>query len=75
MLEQPQLVGLLPLMPLTKNGQNRETLERLIQKMEQAGTWNKDTLLGQNSREPSVGKCSGRRSPKRVRMSNFHSMV
>jgi predicted transposase YdaD len=44
MFEQPQLVGLLPLLPLTKNGQNRETVERLIQKMEQAGTLNEDTL-------------------------------
>ena len=28
--EQPQFVGLLPLQPLTKNGQNLETVERML---------------------------------------------
>jgi hypothetical protein len=35
-LEQPQLAGLLPLLPLTKNGQNRETFKRMIRAMYQA---------------------------------------
>jgi len=35
--EQPQLAGLLPFLPLTKNGQNFQTVERMIDKMEQAG--------------------------------------
>jgi predicted transposase YdaD len=35
--EQPQLTWLLPLLPLTKDGQNLETVERMIRKMEQAG--------------------------------------
>lgn len=45
MFEQPESVGLLPLLPLTKNGQNRETVERMIRKMKQAGTWNENTLM------------------------------
>ncbi len=36
-LEQPHLTGLLPLLPLTKNGQNRETVDRMMHEMEQAG--------------------------------------
>jgi predicted transposase YdaD len=35
--EQPYLTGLLPLLPLTKNGQNRETVERMLRDMELAG--------------------------------------
>jgi hypothetical protein len=35
--EQPQFVGLLPLLPLTKNGQNRETVERMLRDIERAG--------------------------------------
>jgi hypothetical protein len=38
--EQPQLAGLLPLLPLTKDGQNREIVERMIREMEQAGKQN-----------------------------------
>src|SRR5216110_204438 len=37
LFEQPQLAGLLPLLPLTKGGQNRETVNRMIDKMMQAG--------------------------------------
>ena len=43
MSERPPLAGLLPLLPLTKGGQNRETVERMIHKMQLAGTWNEDT--------------------------------
>jgi hypothetical protein len=32
-LEQPQFFGLLPLLPLTKNGQNRETVDRMLHKI------------------------------------------
>ncbi len=32
-IEQPQFVGLLPLLPLTKNGQNRETVDRMLHKI------------------------------------------
>ena len=39
MFEQPQLAGLLPLLPLTKHGQNLETVERMVDKMEQAGMY------------------------------------
>jgi hypothetical protein len=35
--EEPSLTGLLPLLPLTKNGQNRETVERMLRDMELAG--------------------------------------
>jgi hypothetical protein len=35
--EQPELVGLLPLLPLTKGGKNRETVERMIDGLEKAG--------------------------------------
>jgi predicted transposase YdaD len=38
--EEPQLTGLLPLLPLTKNGQNRETVERMIREMRLAGKQN-----------------------------------
>ena len=48
--EQPQLVGLLPLLPLTKDGQNRETVDRMIDKMERAGKknilWVAKTIAG-----------------------------
>ena len=37
MVEQPQLAGLLPLLPLAKDGQNRETVERMISEMRRAG--------------------------------------
>jgi hypothetical protein len=33
--EQPRFVGLLPLLPLTKDGQNRETVDRMLRKMEE----------------------------------------
>ena len=36
-LEQPELVGLLPLLPLTKGGQKRETFERMMEGLEKAG--------------------------------------
>jgi hypothetical protein len=36
-LEQPALVGLLPLLPLTKGGKRRETVERMIKCLEKAG--------------------------------------
>jgi hypothetical protein len=35
--EQQELVGLLPLLPLTKDGKNRETVERMIDGLEKAG--------------------------------------
>jgi predicted transposase YdaD len=35
--EQPHLTGLLPLLPLTKNGQSFETVERMFHKMKLAG--------------------------------------
>ena len=35
-LEQPQFVNLLPLLPLTKNGQNRETVDRMLSKIRAA---------------------------------------
>jgi predicted transposase YdaD len=35
--EQPQLTGLLPLLPLTKNGQNRDTVDRMINALYQSG--------------------------------------
>jgi predicted transposase YdaD len=48
--EQPELVGLLPLLPLAKNGQNRQTVERTIHKIEQAGKkemlWLVETVAG-----------------------------
>ncbi len=36
-LEQPHLTGLLPLLPLTKNGRNHEIVDRMMHKMKQAG--------------------------------------
>src|SRR5690348_10311201 len=36
-LEQPKLVGLLPLLPLTKGGKKRETVDRMIEGLMQAG--------------------------------------
>jgi hypothetical protein len=36
-LEQQELVGLLPLLPLTKGGKKRETVERMITGLEKAG--------------------------------------
>jgi predicted transposase YdaD len=37
-IEQPGLFGLLPLLPLTKGGRNRETVLRMINKLKQGGT-------------------------------------
>lgn len=37
-LEQPELFGLLPLLPLTKGGKNRETVLRMIDKLKERGT-------------------------------------
>jgi predicted transposase YdaD len=37
LFEQPHLAGLLPLLPLTKKGQNRETVERMLRHMKLAG--------------------------------------
>ena len=39
-VEQPELVGLLPLLPLTKGGKNRETVLRMIDKLKRRGTRN-----------------------------------
>jgi len=36
--EQPGLTGLLPLLPLTKGGQNRKTVLRMTEKLKQVGT-------------------------------------
>jgi hypothetical protein len=40
--EQPGLVGLLPLLPLTKGGRNRETVNRMIDRLKEVG---KEDLL------------------------------
>ena len=40
--EQPGLVGLLPLLPLTRGGKNRETVDRMIDRLQEVG---KDDLL------------------------------
>src|SRR5215469_531715 len=37
-IEQPGLVGLLPLLPLTKDGQNHQTVQRMAEKLKQEGT-------------------------------------
>jgi predicted transposase YdaD len=37
-IEQPGLLGLLPLLPLTKGGKNRETVLRMIDKLKEKGT-------------------------------------
>ena len=42
-IERPGLVGLLPLLPLTKDGKNRETVLRMIDKLKKEGT--KDLLV------------------------------
>jgi predicted transposase YdaD len=47
MFEQPHLTGLLPLLPLTKNGQNRETVERMLRKMKLAGKGKEEFSLAE----------------------------
>jgi predicted transposase YdaD len=45
--EQPHLIGLLPLLPLTKNGQNHETAERMLRDMRLAGVGKEAYSLGE----------------------------
>jgi predicted transposase YdaD len=44
-LEQPHLSGLLPLLPLMKNGKNRATIDRMMRKLEQVGMDNDPDAL------------------------------